>query len=137
MIRLKYLRADDYIGIASMMLLRLDRKNISIAEAIELKDLSKKHRHCGKVRWGPCSKVTDEVLELINVKRSIDGRPPMDMDELKAAIRSYLCRPQCDPRVFELNDALNNIREKRLGLDKFEAYMPIAENSANTSKTKK
>ena len=129
MFRPKQLRAEDYIGIASMMLLRLDRSNLTIAEAVELRDLSKRHRHCGKVKWGPSAKVAEEVLKLINIKRSIDGRQPMEAAELKTAIRSYLSRTLDDPMVYELNDALNNVREKRLGLDKFGIYSPLDEST--------
>jgi hypothetical protein len=134
MIRSKYLRADDYIGIASSMLLRLEKKGISRTEINELRDLAARHKHCGKVHWGSLSQVVEDTLAFINIKRSIDGRPPMGEDDLKAAIRSYLAKNREDPRSQELTDALNNVREKRLGLDKFQAYLPLSEGNGGLGK---
>ena len=63
----------------------------------------------------------------INIGRQRHGRPNISQDELRSAItRSFSVRVD-DPLVQELTFALGNVREIRLGVNKFKDLKPLNE----------
>jgi len=112
-------RPHDFERISYVMLLRLAACDMAKAER---RCLAQKARHSwtdAGVPWGSANKAVSDVLKIVNDKRKRDGREPMGHDELALAIRSYLDGKRKDPLVEELTDALSNLREHRLGTNKF------------------
>ena len=81
----------------------------------------------GQAYWGEIGTVAEDVIRIINIGRQRHGRPNISQDELRSAItRSFSVRVD-DPLVQELTFALGNVREIRLGVNKFKDLKPLNE----------
>jgi hypothetical protein len=100
------------------MLLRLEGHGLETGQKLTLIRLAKDSEIDHGVSWGGSKKMVTDVLRIINDKRKRDGRPAMDENELRDAVRALLGGKRKEPLVEELSDALSNLREEKLGIRK-------------------
>ncbi|MFN7991786.1 MAG: hypothetical protein U0R44_06545 [Candidatus Micrarchaeia archaeon] len=120
-------RSKDYERISGILLMRLGIKDMQIVERQSLleriRSASRDH-----VPWGGSQKAITDLLAIVNDSRAKKGMERMALADLETALKLYLGGNRSDPRVEELNDALCNLRELRLGVNKF----PMAEGLRRT-----
>jgi hypothetical protein len=113
------LRSQDYHRISRLMLLRLAENDMPAAEKLRLVGQVRASAVEPEVRWGSARRNISDLLKIINYKRERDNRAHMEEAELKGAILLYLSGETRHPDIEELTDALGNLREVRLGINKF------------------
>lgn len=123
-------RPKDFDRISGNMLLRLEGRGLSSEQKASLIRFAKDAQLDSGVPWGAPKKVIADVLHLINDKRRRDGRPLMDEDCLRKALRALLKGMRKEPLAEELSDALSNLREVRLGVRKMP---PLSEDLKKTA----
>lgn len=116
------LRAKDYRAVTNILLLRLAPADFNNEQKTDMVAEIRKHAREEEVPWGSSARLAKDLLGLINAKRKRDGMSEMTNKELKEALLCLKNRTMKDPAAEEVLDALNNAREMRLGLNRFESY---------------
>lgn len=123
--RVYALRPDNFQGITRRLLLHLQGRDMVDEKRDQLIGEAVAHAKGEQVRWGRTRDVVKDVIGVINIGRRASGRPSITEGELISAIYLYHDEQRSDHRVEELTDALANVREMRLGVNKFAAYPPM------------
>ncbi len=111
-------RPKDFVRITAAMHVRLEGHGLLTSEKAALIHMAKGHEIDEGVPWGGSKQMVTDVLRIINDRRLRDGRPKMDEEGLRDAVRAMLKGSRKEPAVEELSDALANLREIRLGVRK-------------------
>lgn len=108
-------RPKDFQRVSANMLLHLEGHGLEIGQKLTLIKLAKGAAVDEGVPWGGSKGMVADIIRIINDKRTRDGRPPIDENELRESVRALLKGRRKSPAVEELSDALCNLREIRLG----------------------
>jgi len=111
-------RPKDFVRITAAMHVRLEGHGLLTSQKAALIRMAKGHEIDEGVSWGGAKQMVTDILRIINDRRLRDGRPNMDEEGLRDAVRAMLKGSRKEPAVEELSDALANLREIRLGVRK-------------------
>jgi|WetSurMetagenome_2_1015567.scaffolds.fasta_scaffold809677_1 hypothetical protein len=111
-------RPKDFVRITAAMHVRLEGHGLLTAQKAALIRIARGSEVDAGVSWGSAKQVVTDILRIINDRRLRDGRPRMDEEGLRHAVRAMLRGSRKEPAVEELSDALANLREIRLGVRK-------------------
>lgn len=111
-------RPKDFVRITAAMHVHLEGHGLKTSQKVALISMAKGHEVDQGVTWGSTKQIVTDILRIINDRRLRDGRPRMDEEGLRDAVRAMLKGKRKEPAVEELSDALSNLREVNLGVRK-------------------